>query len=363
MFTVKRVIKRRMVNGGMVRIGIAGTGSTFGIAHYHALGIIRDGRACVSAVYSSSPEKAAKWVNDHNLTARVCTSYEELLSETDAVVICTPNSFHCEMALQAMRADRHVLLEKPVAVRDGECAVLREAFSNYRKVNMVGFTYRFSSAVETARRIISNTIGEIYLFSAWLGGRRLANPSLPLEWRMRRDLSGSGALGDFGSHAVDLADFLCSQRYDEVSCMTGTCIEQRKNGNADADVENDDIALFMGKGKNGMGSFSMSRIGMVEPRFLVTGEGGLLEIDLAGDGHVSYMEKKKGGGYSGEARMIESGRHSGFREMIESQMSAFLDSIEGAGPPVADIAQGCYVASVLLAAEKSSLSACHMCVV
>ncbi|MBR6085777.1 MAG: Gfo/Idh/MocA family oxidoreductase [Spirochaetales bacterium] len=347
----------------MFRIGIVGTGSTFGIAHYHALGVMQDKRAAVAAVYSSSTEKAVRWVCDHNLSAVVCRSYEELLSKVDAVVICTPNSYHCSMALQAAGAGKHLLVEKPVAVSAEECEMLKKTCLNNGKTGMVGFAYRFSGAVQEARKLVSQRMGEIYLFSAWLGGRRLADPSLPIEWRMRRKISGSGALGDFGSHAVDLAAYLCNQRYEEVSCMTQTFIKDRLSDGVPAEVENDDVALFMGRGPNGMGSFSMSRIGMVEPRFVITGEGGLVEIDLSGTGSVSYMEKKPSGKYLGETKGIGLEKPNDFQAMISAQMTAFIDSMEGKPAPVADVAQGCYVESVLLAAEASSETGCRQGVI
>ena len=339
----------------MARIGIVGTGSTFGIAHYHAMAISQDGRAYVSAVCSSDPIKAGKWVREHGLDAVVCSSYEQLLDCVDAVVICTPNAFHCKQVLGAIETGKHFLVEKPVAITTDQCLELEKAIAGYDKVNMMGFTYRHSSAVKAARKIIAERMGKIYLFSAFLGGCRLTDSGIPLEWRMRRSMSGSGALGDFGSHAVDLASYLCGQRYDEISCMTGTFIGKRDSESGLADVENDDVALFQGRSRNGLGSFSMSRIGMVEPRFLITGEGGLLEIDLAGSGHLLYMEKKTNGPYTGKIEEIKLENPNSFDGMIADQMKAFIDAIEGSGISfIADVSQGCYVERILLAAEEAS---------
>ena len=345
----------------MLRIGIVGTGSTFGIAHYHAQGIMLDGRACVSAVLSHNKEKAGKWVSDHGLSARVCSSYEELLEASDAVVICTPNSLHCSQILQAVKADRPFLVEKPVAVTAEECMLLREACAGYGKVNMAGFSNRSSGIVISARKTIRERMGKVYLFSAWLGGKRLADPSVPLEWRMKRSFSGSGALGDFGSHAVDLADFLCSQRYDEISCMTATYIAQRPSDSGLSKVENDDVALFQGRSSNGLGSFSMSRIGMTDNRIIVAGEGGLLELDFAGNGRLLFTEKSPEGPYIGKTVEIMPDKPSDFDGALASQMTAFIDAIEGIesdATDIADVEQGCYVEEVLLAAEKAAETRC-----
>ena len=340
----------------MVRIGIVGTGSTFGIAHYHVQGILLDGRAVVSAVFSHNRERAEKWVSDHGLSARVCNSYEELLEAVDAVVICTPNSFHCSQIIQAVKAGKHFLAEKPVAISQEECRLLREVCSGYGKVNMAGFSNRSSGIVLSARKIVRERMGKVFLFSAWFGGKRLADPSVPLEWRMRKSLSGSGALGDFGSHAIDLADFMCAQRYTEVSCMTSRFIEERPSGK----VENDDVALFHGRSCNGLGSFSMSRVGMTDTRIAVAGEGGLLELDFSGSGRLFYTEKKIDGPYIGKAVEITPEKPSDFSSTLASQMTAFIDAIYGVGSEaaanIADVIQGCYVEDVLLASEKASES-------
>lgn len=338
----------------MIKIGIVGTGSTFGIAHYHAQGVLLDGRACVSAVFSHNKERAGKWVSDHGLSSRVCNSYEELLDNVDAVVICTPNAFHCNQVLQAIEAGKHILVEKPVAITADECKLLREACVGYGKVNMAGFSNRSSGIVLSARKIIREQMGKVFLFSAWFGGKRLADPSVPLEWRMQRSLSGSGALGDFGSHAVDLADFMCSQRYDEVSCMTAKYIAERPLGK----VENDDVALFQGRSNNGLGSFSMSRVGMTDTMIAIAGEGGLMELDFSGSGRLFYTEKKLNGPYTGKTAEIVPEKPSDFSSNLASQMTAFIDAIKGveskASANIADVNQGCYVENVLLAAEKAS---------
>lgn len=338
----------------MIRVGIVGTGRTFKIAHYHLNGILSDGRAEVSAVLSSSVERAEEWIESNRLSAHACRSYEELLSQVDAVVICTPNFLHADQVMKAIESDKHILVEKPCALTVKDCDRLEEALKGYGRANMVSFTYRFSKAVQLAGRMISERLGRIYLFNAMIGGSRLADPSLPIEWRMRSSLSGSGALGDFGSHAVDLAFFLCGQRYTELSCMRETVIPERPSANGPGIVDNDDVALFLGRSRNGLGSFSLSRVGMVDPRFLVVGEGGTVEIDLQGRGKVTFMEKRLDGPYTGKVESCVPERGNEFSEMLKDQMKAFLDLVEKKEVPVATIDQGCYVERILLSAERAS---------
>ncbi len=91
-------------------------------------------------------------------------------------------------------------------------------------------------------------IGPVYSCSAWFGGKRLADPNIGLGWRMRRASSGAGALCDFGSHLIDLTDYVAGQRYREVSCMADTFIPMRRLDQQMAPVENDDAAAFLARG-------------------------------------------------------------------------------------------------------------------
>lgn len=340
----------------MIRIGIVGTGNIVGISHFHTQGLLHDGRAEIAAVYDARMDGARDWVEEHGLSATVCGSYEALLDCVDAVSICVPNAFHCGYALGAVRAGKHFLVEKPMAVSIEDCRALAEAVKDYGRCNMVGFVYRFSNAVLEARRIVRGQLGQIYTLSAWFGGKRLSDPTLPLEWRMIRRTSGSGALGDFGSHLVDLADFVAGQRYDTVSCMTETVIPQRQGGDGPAPVENDDAAAFVAKGGQGIGSYTVSRTGMDDVMLLITGEGGMVQLSLRAPESLIYWEKKPDGGYTGAVKQYELAPQKPFDGWFDGEMSAFLDCIEGRPSPGADVAQGLYVEEVLHAAAKAAES-------
>jgi len=341
----------------MIRIGIVGTGNIVGISHFHAQGLLHDGRAEIAAVYDTRMDGAAEWVKEHGLSATVCKSYEDLLERVDAVSICVPNAFHCEYALGAIRADKHFLVEKPMAVHIDECRALGNAVQGFDKCSMVGFVYRFSNAVLEAKKIVREQIGKVYTYSAWFGGKRLADPTIPLEWRMVKKTSGSGALGDFGSHLVDLADFVAGQRYDTVSCMTKTVIKERTGRDGSmAPVENDDAAAFIASGKGGIGSYTVSRAGMDDVMVMVTGEGGMVQMSLRAPERVTYWEKKIGGGYTGAVKQYELAPQKPFDGWFDGEMTAFLDCIEGRDTNAADVLQGLYVEEVLHAAAVAAES-------
>ena len=338
----------------MIRVGIVGTGNIVGISHFHTLGLLRDGRAEIAAVYDSRMDGAREWVSQHGLNSRVCGSFEEMLECVDAVNICVPNAFHYDYARKAIEAGKHFLVEKPMAVHIEDCRNLAAACAGYDKTNMIGFVYRYSNAVQKARTIVREQIGDIYTFSAWFGGKRLSDPSVDLEWRMVRKSSGSGALGDFGSHLVDLADYIAGQRYDEVSCFTDTFIRERNYRGVMTAVENDDAAAFVARGTGGIGSYTVSRTGMDDVMVLITGCGGMLQLSLRSPESVTYWEKKTDGGYTGKVKQYELPPQKPFDGWFDGEMTAFLDCIEGKTADTADVAQGLYVEEVLHAAELAS---------
>ncbi|MBA2460973.1 MAG: Gfo/Idh/MocA family oxidoreductase, partial [Actinobacteria bacterium] len=128
-----------------------------------------------------------------------------------------PNSLHAEPTIAAAEAGKHVLCEKPLG-RDAD-----ESYEIWQRVaatgvkHLCGFNYRFVPAVRLARELIdAGELGEIRHFR----GRYLQDwgddPSLD-TWRFQPDEAGSGALGDLGTHVVDLARFLVG----EISTVAG----------------------------------------------------------------------------------------------------------------------------------------------
>ena len=115
----------------MIKVGIVGTGKTFGIADYHAMGLVHDGRAKIAAVYNSTKESGLKWVARHGFNAKVCSSSQELLDIVDAVCICTPNAYHYQYAKEAIENSKDILIEKPLALTTEQCKELALLANGY----------------------------------------------------------------------------------------------------------------------------------------------------------------------------------------------------------------------------------------
>jgi predicted dehydrogenase len=128
-----------------------------------------------------------------------------------------PNSLHAEPTIAAAEAGKHVLCEKPLGRTADESYELWRRVAATGVKHLCGFNYRFVPAVRLARELIDDgALGEIRHFR----GRYLQDwgddPTLD-TWRFDPDRAGSGALGDLGTHVIDLARYLVG----EVSSVAG----------------------------------------------------------------------------------------------------------------------------------------------
>jgi predicted dehydrogenase len=184
------------------------------------------------------PERAliAEVTDDLAREAAARFGYERWTSDWRAVVedpeieivdIATPNDSHPEIAIAAAQAGKHILCEKPLARTVEEARAMRDAVAAAGVVNMVAFSYRRTPAVALARKLIDEgAIGTVRNFRGTYLQDWSNDPDLPLSWRFRQAVAGSGALGDIGTHVIDFARHLVGE-IDEVNAMTMRYIGDR----------------------------------------------------------------------------------------------------------------------------------------
>jgi len=184
-----------------MRIGIIGAGNAARNIHLPGFRLCADAEVAAVCDADAGAAKATG-------VAETVGDYRDLIGRADieAVVVATPNFLHREIVLAALGAGKHVLCEKPLALNAGEAQEMLHAAEASGKVHMTAFTYRFTPAVQYARRLIERgelgelrTVRAAYLMA--LSGRLLG-------WRSQKRLAGSGVLADIGSHLVHLAQFL-----------------------------------------------------------------------------------------------------------------------------------------------------------
>ena len=147
--------------------------------------------------------------------------------DVDVVDITTPNFLHKEMALAAIEAGKHVYCEKPLALTTADARAMTEAAEAAGIKTLVGFNYLKNPATGLVKRIVGEgTLGDVVHFRGTFNQDALADPMQPFSWRFRRDLAGSGALGDLASHTINLAQYLIGE-IEEVCAQTQTRIVRR----------------------------------------------------------------------------------------------------------------------------------------
>ena len=199
----------------------------------------------------------------------------------DIVDICTPNDTHCEIAVAAANAGKAILCEKPLARSVVEAKRMVAAVKKARVVNMVCHNYRRVPAIALAKQMIERgEIGDrIFHFRARYAQDWIVDPKFPLVWRLQSDRAGSGALGDIGSHIVDLARYLVGE-FEEVCGAMKTFVKQRPRGR----VTVDDAVTTIGRFKSGaLASIEATRFAPGRKNSLtleINGSAGSLFFDL-----------------------------------------------------------------------------------
>jgi predicted dehydrogenase len=122
-----------------------------------------------------------------------------------------PNNVHAEPTIAAAEAGKHVFCEKPLGRTAEEAHAMWRAAERAGVVHMCGFNHRFLPAVRLARELVeAGELGELWHFRV----RYLQDwgaDADPGDWRFNREAAGSGAVGDIGSHALDLARYLAGE--------------------------------------------------------------------------------------------------------------------------------------------------------
>jgi myo-inositol 2-dehydrogenase/D-chiro-inositol 1-dehydrogenase len=134
-----------------VKIGIVGTGY---IGNVHGRLYSRDERAEVAALFDIVPERARRTAK--SIGGKVCSSREELLANCDAVLVCSPNKTHKEIALDAIAQGKHVFCEKPFSIGVEDAAELRDAANAGKGVFQVGHNRRYAPVYATLKELLQS---------------------------------------------------------------------------------------------------------------------------------------------------------------------------------------------------------------
>ena len=184
-----------------LRCGVIGNGAS-GLEHLSSL--LHCPRASAVAIAESHPGRA-KEAADRYKIARSYADYHDLLDQPDldAVTIAVPNHLHAAIAIDALEARKHVLLEPPMATNAKDAARLVETARKVKRTIMVAQKLRFHRHAKMAKTVIDRgDLGELYHARGfWL--RRGGIPRIG-SWYTQKQQSGGGCLIDLGAHVLDL---------------------------------------------------------------------------------------------------------------------------------------------------------------
>lgn len=305
------------------------------------------------------------------------TNWREVIArdDIDIVDICAPGWLHAEIAIAALKAGKHVLVEKPLANTLAEAQDMVEAAQAARSRgvhSMLGFTYRRLPALSLARDLISRgRLGSIRQVRASYLQDWLADPKTPMTWRLRKDTAGSGALGDIASHAVDQIQYLLDDTVTEVSGRLHTFITERPGPDGPEPVTVDDAAwatLTLAGGA--VASIDVSRIALGRKNSLeieIFGTTGSLRFNLENPNVLYFLDGVVPVREQGFSRILVTepehpyfsawwppGHVIGWEHAFTHQVHDFLIGIATNKAPSPSFEEGLSVQRVLAGIEESA---------
>lgn len=320
--------------------------------------------------------------------AESATDWRDVIAreDIDVVDIVTPGDSHAEIAIAALEAGKHVLCEKPLANTVAEAEAMAEAAERaaVRGIRaMVGFTYRRVPAVTLLRNLIAEgAVGAVNQVRASYRQDWLVDPKMPLAWRLQKEHAGSGALGDIGAHAIDLAQFVTGLALEKVSGTVDTIVKERPlldsgsglSGAAGAGygtVTVDDIAIFTGRFETGaLASFEASRFATGRKNALqieVSGDKGALAFDLEDLNSLDFYDRTAPADRQGFRKVLvteaghpylsgwwPAGHMLGYEHGFSHQVKDLVEGIADGIDPHPTFADGLQIQRVLEAVERSS---------
>lgn len=384
---------------GELRVALVGTGM---MGRMHSLAY-----ATLPSFYSDLPKIRRAVVVDvtEDLARRGAeqfgydewaTDWKEVIArkDIDIVDVVTPNDSHAVISKYAMEHGKNVLCEKPLAVTAAEAKEMSELSKRAKGVHMVAFNYRRTPAVMQAKKLVSEgAIGDILGFRALYLQDWAMPKDTPWSWRFGAKESGSGALGDIGSHALDYALFLAGE-IESVAGATETFVKSRprsgatnfaaaskasgdvtprKGSNEMVPVDVDDVAISMLRFKNGaLGTLEASRFAYGHKNdlsFEISGTKGAIAFRWERCNELLYYSAEDGNAVQGFRTIMAGPAHpngerlwaipglgTAYYEAQVLQCGDFIRAVVDGTTPATDFEHGYRIQAVMeaiLAAAKA----------
>ena len=319
-----------------VKYGIIGCGAIGQRRHIPELAANPDAK--VVALCDPEPGRAADVAKKFGGQPFMC--HEEMLAETDldAVVVCGPNYMHAPQTLDAFKAGKHVLVEKPMACTRAEAKAMIAAGKKARKFLMVGQNQRLMAAHQKAKQILdTGALGKVLTFRTSFkhAGPDGWSVDGAKSWFFKPEAAVMGVTGDLGVHKVDLMRWMLGQEFGTVSAIITTLDKRTPDGKLLKIDDNANLLLTTTSGILGSVEISWTNYGMEDNMTVVYCQKGAmyLGIDREYGVIVQYRngnkEMHKVGEMSTNTKQIGSGVSTAFTHSILTGKKPSIDGWEG----------------------------------
>jgi len=284
-------------------IGIVGLG---GMARYHIerLGKIEGAR--IVALCDVSADALAEVGDKLGVDAgkRYGTAAELIGDDAvDGIVAVTPNDSHADILLACIAAGKPLFAEKPLTRTLEEATEVLAAYRERPIPLMINFSYRYGPSFQFARKFVGEgKLGRLnHLFVQYLQDWGSTAKNTPFLWRFDEEVTGTGTLGDLGSHMLDAAEYLTGGKIEELQAMLATIVPERPHPatGEQVRVKVDDFACFNARFDGGaIGVFQTSRNALGcgnQHEIALYGEKGTLAVSTLNDRRVTWTYPEEGG--------------------------------------------------------------------
>jgi len=302
------------------KIGIIGAGNV-AKAHITAIQNIKD--IHLVGVYDVDYQRAQR-LGD---AVKTYIDVRELIDDSDAVIIATPNYTHANYAMLAIDKNKHVLCEKPMAISATEAECMVKKAVNSKLCCHIGFNYRFLGICKIIKQLIDNGELGLVLSIDMALTRSSALTRKNYTWRDGPESNAtSGALGDLGSHLIDLLYYLFLAEINLANCSVN--MERHIQAKEGIPVFVDDYAVVEGMLTNGI------HFNIVTSKVTLPHDAGLT-IKITGERKEFFYNSKMGDLYAIKSTALLDSRRINSISTLENSPSevygwsqSFLDQLE-----------------------------------
>ncbi len=371
---------KKPLNIGMIGYGFMGRAHSNAYAKVNHFFHDLAHKPVLKAVCARNKEKAQAFADAWGYES-VETDWRQLIArdDIDAIDISAPNNVHREIALEAAKAGKMILCEKPLAMNAQEGEEMVQAVEKAGVANTVWYNYRRVPAITLAKNLIEEgKLGRIFHYRTLFLQDFTISEDLPQGgpglWRLDASVAGSGVTGDLLAHNIDTAMWL-NGALAEVSAMTETFVKERQHVDTGQKqpVRIDDAAAFMARFDNGaLATFEATRFARGHKAYYtleINGEHASIFWDLHDLHRLSYFDHRDASNVRGWRSIhVTDGEHPymdkwwvpglqiGYEHTFVHQVADFLKCLETGEPcrpNFRDALETQYVCDAVLASAKS----------